>query len=63
MHPAESKVGTKMVQLYHGQLHQLHDHICCSRRDILLGFYLCHLLAEEARFDTGAMLQQQADKP
>jgi ribonucleotide reductase beta subunit family protein with ferritin-like domain len=44
------------------QLCQTHDCIHCSRRDILLGFFLCHLLAEKARFDARAMLQQRADK-
>ena len=63
MHPAESEVSTKMVRLYHGQLRRTHDRIRCSRRDILLGFFLCHFLAEEARFDAGAMLQQRANKP
>jgi len=58
MCPAESKVGTKMVRLYHGQLRRTHERIRCSRGDILLGFFLCHLLAEEARFDARAMLQQ-----
>ena len=58
MRLAESEVGTKMVRLYHGQLCRTHDRIHCSQWDILLGFFLCHLLAEEARFDAGAMLQQ-----
>ena len=34
-----------------GDLRQTHDCICRSRRHILFGFLLCHLLVEKARYD------------
>jgi len=46
--PAESTVGAQMVQLHYSQLCRTHDRVCRSRRHILFGLFLCHLLVEKA---------------
>jgi hypothetical protein len=56
--PAESTMGAQMVRLHYSQLCQTHDRVCRSRRHILFGLHLCHLLVEKARPDARALLQQ-----
>ena len=56
--PAESTVGAQMVRLHYSQLCRTHDRVCRSRRHILFGLILCHLLVEKAWPDARALLQQ-----